>query len=133
MEAITDGTLLSRLFSGLLEKRIRAFVILSESQKSFVKGNECFVNTLLLHDINRRGKKSLLAGVVLDVSRAFDSVPHDALMSGLRGKGVPCIFAILYRLCFGGCIPRLRTVVGSGELSRGVSSVTRFLPCCSTS
>lgn len=86
---ITLGSVLARLFSGLMDNRLRSFVRLSPRQLGFVEGNGSFANVRALHEAIRLGKKSQLCGVVLDVSKAFDCVPHEAIDRCLGTTGVP--------------------------------------------
>lgn len=89
---ITVGCALARIFGALMESRIRSFVGVSPRQKGFVEGNDCFANTLLLHELIRRGKTSSLAVSQLDLTRALDSVPHEALFWGSEGYGKAGVF-----------------------------------------
>lgn len=86
---ITLGSVLARLFSGIMDNRLRSFVRLSPRQLGFVEGNGNFSNVRALHEAIRLGKKRQLCGVVLDVSKAFDCVPHEAIGRCLGARGVP--------------------------------------------
>lgn len=68
---------------------LRSFVRLSPRQLGFVEGNGNFANVRALHEAIRLGKKIQLCGVVLDGSRAFDCVPHEAIDRFLGARGVP--------------------------------------------
>lgn len=83
---ITIGNLLYRLFSGLIEKRLRSITILNARQKGFVEGNGCYSNTTLMNEIMRLGKKSSLKVAILDISKAFDSIPHQVIWEALKGQ-----------------------------------------------
>lgn len=78
--------------SWLAERRLREVVELSVRQKGFKKGNGTFANCFILDHMMRKGKGSSLVCVLLDLNKAFDSVPHKALLRALRG------FRVLGRL-----------------------------------
>lgn len=107
---ITVGPLLARLHSSLVEVRVRRSVALSPRQRGFVEGNGCFLNCYLLHECLRRGKQSALVGASIDLAKAFDSVPHQAIGVSLRAKGVPAVLVrsveVMYEgisTCFKNC------------------------------
>lgn len=79
----------ARLFSGVKDARLRSCIKLSPRQVGFVEGNGNFSNVRALHEAIRLGKKSELVGQVLDVSKAFDSVPHEAIATCFEARGVP--------------------------------------------
>jgi hypothetical protein len=85
---ITVGNILARVFSGVLDQHLRATIRLSTSQRGFVEGNGCFTNTRLLDEAIREGKESRLCGAILDISKAFDCVPHEAILNALLSKGI---------------------------------------------
>lgn len=85
---ITIGSLLSRIFSGVLDSKLRSVVKLSKRQKGFVEGHGCFVNARILHDIVKRGKRTSLHAAILDISKAFDCVPHGVILDALRDQGI---------------------------------------------
>jgi len=87
---ITISSLLSRLFWGIVDARLRKVVRLSPRQKGFVAEAGCFANINLLDQLNRLMKQRLGGvGIVLDLAKAFDTIPHGAIGRALRRKGVP--------------------------------------------
>jgi hypothetical protein len=59
-------------------------------QKGFVDEAGCFNNVHILNEILKLGKKrSGLVVVQLDISKAFDTVPHEAIDHALKKKGIP--------------------------------------------
>lgn len=87
---ITIGSLVARLFSATLDKRIRGVTTLSERQKGFVQEDGCKNNIRLVETIASKMKADK-GGVmcIMDISKAFDTIPHSALGPGLKEKGVP--------------------------------------------
>lgn len=87
---LTIGSLLSRLFWGIMDGRLRSVIPMSPRQKGFVAEAGCFNNIQILHELTcqmKQGRGGV--GVQLDVSKAFDTVPHDAIPFALKRKGVP--------------------------------------------
>lgn len=86
---ITLGSVLTRVFSGIIESRITKKITLSKRQMGFVEGNGIAANVLALDQAIKKGKANRLSLAILDISKAFDSVPHDAILQALEGQGVP--------------------------------------------
>jgi hypothetical protein len=58
------------------------------SQKGFVDEAGCFNNVHILNETLKLGKKrSGLVAVQLDISKAFDTVSHEAIGHALKRKG----------------------------------------------
>lgn len=85
---ITVGKLLARIFSGIIENRLKHETTLNVRQKGFVAGNDCFANVSILSKLYKLGKQSRLSLAILDVSKSFDSVPHQAIETALKAQGV---------------------------------------------
>jgi len=87
---ITISSILARLYSGVLDFRLRSLVTLSASQRGFMPLNGCYRNCRVLHELLQIAKRGFpLVGVLLDISKAFDSVPREAILRALRRQGVP--------------------------------------------
>lgn len=87
---LTISSLLSRLFWGIVDQRIREVVKTHPRQKGFVAEAGCFANLQLLDEAVRRMKNAMGGvGIQLDISKAFDTVPHEAIRWGLERKGMP--------------------------------------------
>ncbi|XP_046686485.1 uncharacterized protein LOC124372162 [Homalodisca vitripennis] len=100
---ITIAPLAARIFSSAVERRILGQVTLAERQRGFRPGNGCHMNCLLLDQAVRLGKRIRLVGVLLDVSKAFDTVSHVAIQRVLRSHGVSrCLSDIMGRMYAGG-------------------------------
>lgn len=87
---ITIGSILGRIFSGGIDTRLRGSIELSNRQKGFVRENGCKHNTVTLSSVLSRMKSSR-GGVptVVDISKAFGTVPHAAIGKALTSKRVP--------------------------------------------
>jgi len=87
---ITIGSLLSRIYWSLMDERLRSEVRLTPRQKGFVNEDGCFNNIHTLNKILKLAKKvDGITIVQLDISKAFDTVPHDVIGDALRRKGIP--------------------------------------------
>jgi hypothetical protein len=88
---ITISSILSRIYWGIIDSKIRRVLRFILRQKRFVCESGCFNNVHILSESLRHSKEGhkTLVAVVLDVSKAFDTVPHQAMVPALRKKGVP--------------------------------------------
>lgn len=88
---ITIASLLIRLYNKILAKRMQLVFETSRKQTGFKPMNGVGQNTALLHNILRhaRTNKNNVFVCLLDVSKAFDSVPHDSIKRALRKVGCP--------------------------------------------
>jgi hypothetical protein len=83
----------------------------------------CFNDVHILNEVMKLAKKGPgLVAVQLDISKAFDTVPHQAIEGALLRKGVPVYVAKLIRGSYG----NVRTVITTGtseapiQIRRGV-------------
>ncbi|KAL0103857.1 hypothetical protein PUN28_017894 [Cardiocondyla obscurior] len=98
---LTIGSLLSRLFWGILDERLRSVIQMNPRQKGFVSEAGCYANVRILHELTHQMKKSGGGvGIQLDVSKAFDTVPHEAIPIALKRKGVPAPIVDLIRCSY---------------------------------
>lgn len=88
---ITIASLLIRLYNKILAKRMQKVFQISHKQTGFKPLNGVGQNTALLHNIlkHARANKNNLFVCLLDVSKAFDSVPHDSIKRALKRNGCP--------------------------------------------
>lgn len=117
---ITIAPLLARVFSAGVEKRLTARVTLNDRQRGFRPGNGCLVNCSILDEVIRLGKQSELVGVQLDVSKAFDTVSHDAISTVLRAQGVPNCLQTIIGLMYTGSTTTLGQLGEEIGIRRGV-------------
>jgi hypothetical protein len=87
---ITIGPILGRIFSSILDGRIRRGVVFNLRQKGFVSESGCKVNIELFNAALSHCKKNK-GGIftIVDISKAFDTIPHSALKPCLARLGVP--------------------------------------------
>jgi hypothetical protein len=89
---IAIHSIFRKLFATILDKRIRSFITLSDTQCGFRPGRRCtdhaFVirDTIRSHFLSRRSKD--LYVVIIDFSKAFDRCHIPTLLSKLAHKGV---------------------------------------------
>lgn len=91
---ITIASLLVRLYNKILARRMQLVFKINQKQVGFKPINGVGQNTSLLHNLLRhaRTNKNNLFVCLLDVSKAFDSVPHDSIKRALKKNGCPCEF-----------------------------------------
>ena len=88
---ITISSVLSRLYWGIIDAKVRDVLRFTPRQKGFVCETGCFNNVHILSELlrhSKEGRKALVA-VVLDINKAFDTIPHQAMVPALRKKGLP--------------------------------------------
>ena len=88
---ITIGSILSRLYRGIIDGKVRKVLRFTPRQKGFVCEAGCFNNLHILSELLRHsneGRKALVA-VVLDINKAFDTISHQAMVPALCKKGLP--------------------------------------------
>lgn len=80
---------------GLLEAKLKSCINLCPAQRGFIKANGCYENTIILHEVIKDMKEvSGGSSIQIDVSKAFDTVPHDAISPALTSKGVHPVIAV---------------------------------------
>lgn len=83
---ITISSILSRVYWGLIDGRLKDTIDISKRQKGFTVEQGCFNNVNILNEAIRIAKlRKGMTIVQVDISKAFDSLPQEAL----RAKGVP--------------------------------------------
>ncbi len=89
---LTIGTLVLRLYTAMLARRISNAVKLNPRQRGFIPAQSCFENLYLLQGIMRDAKASgrYLAVTFIDLAKAFDTISHDHVVKGLERFGVDC-------------------------------------------
>lgn len=81
---INISLMISRIFSSLLDHRLRNIIEQSERQKGFTNENGCYNNIQLINKTMVAAKTSSGIVVVLDISKAFDSVSHEAIQVSVQ-------------------------------------------------
>ncbi|XP_078051849.1 uncharacterized protein LOC144477995, partial [Augochlora pura] len=120
---ITIGSLLGRIFSSLLERRLRSKIVNSIRQKGFTKEDGCKHNiSILAKTIKEMKEKTGGVVTVVDISKAFDTVPHSAIEDGLKCKGIPAMIRKYIRGMYLNCQTEIKAKSGSVKVTqkRGV-------------
>jgi hypothetical protein len=87
---VTISSILSRVYWGVIDQKLRASVRFSLRQKGFINEAGCFNNVHSFNELLRIAKKKAGIKVVqLDIAKAFDTVPHKAIGDALSRKGIP--------------------------------------------
>lgn len=120
---ITIGSVVGRLFSGIIDTSLRENVKFNYRQKGFTTENGTHNNVALLQQAMHNMKKGE-GGVcsILDISKAFDTVPHGALVPALQRLGLPRIIASYVLRMYEGCRTKIKARNGEVDISliRGV-------------
>lgn len=101
---ITIGSILARIFSAILDAKLRSVIIQSARQKGFANEDGCKFNIAILEAAIDE-MKGVKGGVVtmLDITKAFDTIPHIMVEKGLERKGVPRHIRNLIRNMYENC------------------------------
>lgn len=88
---ITISSLLVRIYNKIMAKRLQKVFATSDKQTGFKEMNGIGLNTATLHHLlkHARQNKNDLYVILLDVSKAFDSIPHESIRRALRRNGCP--------------------------------------------
>lgn len=82
---ISIGSVLLRTFHKILDKRLRQIVHLRDEQRAFKSTDGCFENIMILSTLlktsHAAGRSLYMANI--DLSKAFDSATHTAILNGL--------------------------------------------------
>lgn len=91
---ITIASVLIRIYNKILARRMQSVFHTNSRQTGFKPVNGVGQNVALLHNLLRHArthKKNLFVSL-LDVSKAFDSVPHESIKRALTRNGCPSEF-----------------------------------------
>jgi hypothetical protein len=120
---VTIGSILSRLYWGLIDMKLRAQTSFTPRQKGFVSEAGCFNDVHILNEIMKLAKtRTGLVAIQLDISKAFDMIPHQAINDALTRKGIPKYVANMISRSYNG----IQTVITGGteevqiKIRRGV-------------
>lgn len=119
---ITISSIISRIFSSLLDRRLRRVISQTDRQKGFTIENGCYSSVQLLNQAITKAKEVGGTITVLDISKAFDTVPHTAIKVSLERKGIPSLVADYIMHTYEKCTTNIKTCDGNLtiELKRGV-------------
>jgi uncharacterized C2H2 Zn-finger protein len=120
---VTIGSILSRVYWGILDRKIRARIHFTPRQKGFVYEAGCFNDVHILCEIIKLAKaRTGLVAVQLDIAKAFDMIPHEAIEDALTRKGIPKYLTQMIR----GSYNEIKTTISGGavrvpmKIKRGV-------------
>jgi hypothetical protein len=84
---ITISSILSRIFSSTLDRRVKRGIVQNIRQKGIKSENGCKIKDALFNTALEQSKKDR-GGVftIVDISKAFDTVPHSAMALSLARK-----------------------------------------------
>jgi hypothetical protein len=109
---VTIGSIVSRVYWGILDRKIRARINFTPRQKGFVYEAGCFNDVHILCETIKLAKvRNGLVAVQLDISKAFDTIPHEAIEDSLTKKGIPKYLAEMIR----GSYKDITTNISGGE------------------
>jgi hypothetical protein len=87
---ITISSILSRIYWGVIDQKLRASVRFSPRQKGFIKEAGCYNNVQVFNGLLRMAKrKGGMTALQLDVAKAFATISHRVIGDALRRKGIP--------------------------------------------
>ena len=82
---LTISSVLLRLYTNLLARRVLATFDLNPRQRGFIAASGCSENSFLLSEMTEHAKKIMnLCVTFLDLAKAFDTVSHRHIVAGLR-------------------------------------------------
>ncbi|KAA3671266.1 uncharacterized protein DEA37_0011695, partial [Paragonimus westermani] len=84
-------SVLQRVLHRIPAERVRDKIRFSSPQIAFQKKDGCLEASILLHTLLRtaRDEARPIAMAFPDISKAFDSVPHDTILRCARKRGLP--------------------------------------------
>ena len=111
---LSISSVLLRLYTKILAKRLTNAVSLHPSQRGFIPAPGVEQNSVLLEHLIRRQKKEkgTLAVAFLDLAKAFDTISHDLFAKGLERLGVPSQFIRVVEDLYDGATTSFATVNG---------------------
>ena len=96
--------MISKIYLSLLDRWLRGAIEQCERQKGFTEESSCYSNIQLLGSTMSNAKKEGGVISILDVCKAFDTLPDSVIAKCLERKGVPHQVAAMidemYRDCF---------------------------------
>jgi hypothetical protein len=96
---ITISSILLRLFNKIIGYRMSKYFEIDKRQLGFTPINGCSMNILWLHHLLKHARlhKNEINVCLIDVAKAFDSVPHESIFRALSRHRAPFSFIELVR------------------------------------
>ena len=106
-----------KLWEKVLEERLRRLVSIDESQFSYQKGKSTTDALFVMRQVQERyvEKKKKLYHIFVDLEKAFDRVPREAIRWALRRQKVPERLIILVMALYVNTRSRVKTGVGTSD------------------
>jgi hypothetical protein len=113
---LTISSTLTRLYSKCILSRLQALVSLHPLQAGFSLDKATGNNLLLLQGLikDRRSSRKAFHAAFLDISKAFDSLSHDAIFSAMQKRGIPDAYIDTIRDMYRGSTTTF-TVLGDSD------------------
>ncbi|KAL8620402.1 hypothetical protein ACOMHN_055483 [Nucella lapillus] len=114
---LTISSILLRIYSKVLAKRLTAAVPLNPIQRGFIPAPGVGENTQLLARVIKQAKarKGELAVAFLDLAKAFDTVSHDLVRKGMKRFGIPDFLVNVVADMYEGAITTFTVTGGQTE------------------
>lgn len=111
---ITLSSLILRVFTRIWAGRLEVACPPHPRQRGFIKGPGCSENLTVLGGLMKLSKrrKSTLACAFIDLAKAFDTVPHELILSSLQARGLDDHFLGLIRNMYTGVNSRISSSKG---------------------
>jgi hypothetical protein len=113
------------MFSSIIDARLRRAIVQNAQQKGFTAQNGCKQNIEILNSALKTSK--IYGGgvfTIVDIAKAFDTVPHSMIGPCLRKKGIPTPIIKLIDEMYKKCKTTIRAGNNTGvevEMLRGVN------------
>ena len=88
----------------MIDRKLRSKIKQYSRQKRYTEEDDCKYNIAILSSALTKMKEDL-GGIVtiIDISKAFDTVPHRTISKGLQIKGVPNLISEYIQNKYKGC------------------------------
>lgn len=111
---ISVSSTILRTFSGIMAKRMREACPPHPWQRGFVEEAGCSANVYTIDSLIKKSKSmgTPLAAMFIDLSKAFDTVPHGLILDSLRARKVDGLIIDLINSSLTDCFSSIKTRIG---------------------